>query len=315
MSDIYSDEFPSGRADGRLTIPPAVTRAAGAALFLILVVGMAVWAYRLGTRDATEVPIIRAMEEPARVQPDDPGGVVAAHQGLEVNSVLAGTPAPVPDAADPPTLVRPDVMLQPEDGPQGALVVADPAMARGSGEDLRMPMPDTGPDVAAADPALPHPANEVAVLIEAALRGAEAEAEEAEGTALVAGPRPRGRPAELATSRAPAATPSPQALPPASPAPTTPAAAREVASVASGTRLVQLGAFDSEGLARQVWNQLTQAHGDLLGAKSLFLERATHNARVFYRLRVAGFSTADETRILCEQLRSRSVDCIPAQMY
>src|SRR5690606_19327780 len=83
--------------------------------------------------------------------------------------------------------------------------------------------------------------------------------------------RPRGRPAGLASRPARAEAPAPQSLPPASPAPTSAAAAREVASVAPGSRLVQLGAFDSEGLARQVWSQLTQAHGDLLGSRSLFL--------------------------------------------
>lgn len=315
MSDIYSDEFPSGRGDGPLAISPAINRAAGAALFLTLATGMAIWAYQLGTRDATEVPIIRAMEEPARVRPEDPGGVVAAHQGLEVNSVLAGQPAPVPDAADPAAIVRPEVTLQPEDGPQGELVVADPVippMTLSADDDLRMPAPEAGPETADAD-AVPYAGSEVAALIEAALRGAETEAESA--TALAAGPRPRGRPSGLSSRPVRTGTPSPQALPPASPAPTSAAAAREVASVAPGSRLVQLGAFDSEGLARQVWNQLTQAHGDLLGTKSLFLERATHNARVFYRLRVAGFSTADETRIVCERLRGRGVDCIPVQMY
>ncbi|HLS58775.1 MAG TPA: SPOR domain-containing protein [Paracoccaceae bacterium] len=319
MSDIYADDFASDHADGRPAISPAIRRAAGAALFLVLVIGMAVWAYRLGTRDATEVPIIRAMEEPARVQPDDPGGIVAAHQGLEVNSVLAGEPAPVPDAANPPAIHRPEVTLQPEDGPQGELVVATPEippMTLGADDDLRMPPPESGPELAEADPApASHPGGEVAALIEAALRGAEAAAEEESATALVAGPRPRGRPAGLASRPARAEAPAPQSLPPASPAPTSAAAAREVASVAPGSRLVQLGAFDSEGLARQVWSQLTQAHGDLLGSRSLFLERATHNARVFYRLRVAGFSDVDETRIVCERLRDRGVDCIPVQMY
>ena len=77
-------------------IPEGVRRLAGAAVFLGLVAAMGVWSWRLGTRDAAEVPIIRAMEGPARVEPEDPGGLQAAHQGLEVNAVLAGRPAPVP---------------------------------------------------------------------------------------------------------------------------------------------------------------------------------------------------------------------------
>ncbi len=65
-------------------------------MFLGLVAAMGLWSYRLGTRDAAEVPIIRAMEGPARIEPADPGGLQAAHQGLEVNAVLAGRPAPLP---------------------------------------------------------------------------------------------------------------------------------------------------------------------------------------------------------------------------
>ncbi len=58
-----------------------------------------------------------------------------------------------------------------------------------------------------------------------------------------------------------------------------------------GTRLVQLGAFDSEEITRKAWAQLVARNPDLLGSKSLYVERTTANARVFYRLRVAGFET------------------------
>jgi cobalamin biosynthesis Mg chelatase CobN len=91
-------------------------------------------------------------------------------------------------------------------------------------------------------------------------------------------------------------------------------AAREVASVPRGARLVQLGAFDSEAVTRQAWNILTSRHGDLLGGKDLYVERTTSNARVFYRLRVAGFENTDQTRAMCEALRARGVDCIPVTL-
>lgn len=333
MSDIYSDEFASGRAAAPLTISPALSRAAAAGLFLMLVIGLAVWAYRLGTRDAGEVPIIRAMEGPARVQPAEPGGEVAAHQGLEVNSVLAGTPESRPAELPEVRIVAPAVGLADEDGPQGELRIASPRIPvfpMPETDDLRMPAAE---DSANAFAEVEGAEDAVAALIEAALR-TDADAG-AETKQAAAGPRPLGRPSGLAARRPaaeralasapqPSATPAPElqqaAFTPASPAPSAPspavsvAAAREVASVAPGSRLVQLGAFDSEGLARQVWGQLAARHGDLLGSKSLFLERATHNARVFYRLRLAGFASSDETRILCESLRTRGVDCIPVTL-
>ena len=55
-------------------------------------------------------------------------------------------------------------------------------------------------------------------------------------------------------------------------------------------------------------------NGDLLASKSLYVERATGNARVFYRLRVAGFENTDQTRRMCEALRARGVDCIPVTL-
>ncbi len=78
--------------------------------------------------------------------------------------------------------------------------------------------------------------------------------------------------------------------------------------------MVQLGAFDSEANARAAWRHLVSSNGDLLNSKSLYVERATNNARVFYRLRVAGFQNTDQTREMCESLRARSIDCIPVTL-
>ena len=87
-----------------------------------------------------------------------------------------------------------------------------------------------------------------------------------------------------------------------------------VAGLAPGSRLVQLGAFDSEASTRAAWSQLVAGNRDLLGDKGLYVERTTNNARVFYRLRVAGFDDIEETRVLCERLRARGIDCIPVTL-
>jgi len=324
MRDHYGSDYESVAADGagRL-IPEGLRRLAGAAMFVALIGAMGLWAYRLGTRDAAEVPIIRAMEGPTRVQPADPGGLQAAHQGLEVNAVLAGRPAPAPEQA---TAVAPPPALAAEDGPQGELVVAAPEpmpdVALNDG-DLPMPGEDApggvqpAPDFASAmtAPAAPDAPTadengtvDVAAMVQAAM--------------LPAAPvtRPRVRPANLVVARAtvPAAAPTQVAAAPRAEAPApTPAAApasREASNVGPGTRMVQLGAFDSEAITRAAWDRLVSANGDLLGSKSLYVERMTANARVFYRLRVAGFETADQTRVTCEALRARSIDCIPVTL-
>lgn len=336
MSELYADEYNSlGPAGSGRLMSGGVRRATGAVLFLALIGGVGLWAYRLGTRDAAEVPVIKAMEGPARVAPADPGGLRAAHQGLEVNAVLASRPAP---AADDATLSPAPSALAEEDAPQGELVLAPMTLAEedGAGGDLRMPLPDDGPAVAMADAgsgavsgAAPDAAVEASLAASVAIVAAAQEAVApvaAEPAAAVpaeavaaedAGARPMRRPAGLVRASAPAPAPAAKAAsaaakPAATPA--SPPASREVASVASGSRLVQLGAFDSEGIARQAWNILAKRHADLLGSKSLYVERTTANARVFYRLRVAGFQTADQTRQMCEALRARGVDCIPVTL-
>ncbi len=67
-----------------------IGRAAGAVMSVALLVILGLWLWRMGTQDVTQVPIIMAQAGPARVQPEDPGGTVAPHQGLEVNEVIAG---------------------------------------------------------------------------------------------------------------------------------------------------------------------------------------------------------------------------------
>jgi cell division septation protein DedD len=328
---VYSDDYDSVTGDDRPRwIPESVRRFGGALLFLGLVGMMALWAYRLGTRDAGEVPIIRAMEGPSRFQPEDPGGSTAAHQGLEVNAVLAGRPAPE-DAAAAQLAPQPGALVA-EDGPQGMLEIATPA-PRDAGLDaameLQMPVaddplaatPDPEPTPGSLaegflveDPAAPDAeADAMAAAVAAAVAAVAAETPPAEAAAA-AGPAPRSRPANLRPAR-PAAAPAATAAAAPAPAPTAAApAAREASALPAGTRLVQLGAFDSEAVAREAWGRLAARYPDLLADKSLYVERTTANARVFYRLRVAGFSNTDQTRAMCEALRARGVDCIPVTL-
>jgi len=75
--------------DGERRFGPWLT-GFGALASIALVIGVSIWTYKLGQRDAREVPIVAALEGPARVAPDDAGGLQVAHQGHSVNSVLEG---------------------------------------------------------------------------------------------------------------------------------------------------------------------------------------------------------------------------------
>jgi hypothetical protein len=327
MRDLYSDDYESvaGGGSARL-IPDRLRKVGGAAVFVGLVAVLGLWSYRLGTRDAAEIPVIKAMEGPARIEPEDPGGIQAAHKGLEVNAVLAGRPAAELPEATPAAAPSPRALAD-EDAPQGELLLAAPAAlaerlaaesggahARADVEATSVPaemaaLPDEGAPLLGEDPS---------ARLSAVPEGGDmlAPAPDEQPQAAL-GPRPMNRPSNLARARPAAAT---TAAAPAraeqavkTVARAAPAAA-QTASVGKGARLVQLGAFDSEGSTRKAWDQLVQRNPDLLASKQLYVERTTANARVFYRLRVAGFQSSDQTRQMCEALRARGIDCIPVTM-
>ncbi|HHB81087.1 MAG TPA: SPOR domain-containing protein, partial [Aliiroseovarius sp.] len=97
-----------------------------AGLSLLLLGGMGIWGYKLAVRDVTGVPVVRAMEGPMRIQPEDPGGEEAAYQGYSVNAVqgLGGAEPP----ADTLALAPRNTGLAPEDisPTSGASVSAAP---------------------------------------------------------------------------------------------------------------------------------------------------------------------------------------------
>lgn len=292
MEDIYQDDYSSAAGHDRLKfLPTAVRRGVSAVVFLSLVGGLGLWSYRLGSRDAREVPVIQAMQGPARVQPDDPGGMKAAHQGQELNSVLEGTGAPVARQTAEATPVP--VSLTEEDGPQGDLLMAAPAQL----------VADVLAEAAAQGGLNPTPSEANGNFVESSGNDGETSIEVAsiaDDPVSLTGFRPRSRSSALGAAKASSGTVQ--------------NTAREVSNVSSGARLVQLGAFDSEAITRETWASLVSKNRDLLENKSLYIERTTNNARVFYRLRVAGFQSSSETRDMCQALRARQIDCIPVTL-
>ncbi|MEM7211553.1 MAG: SPOR domain-containing protein [Pseudomonadota bacterium] len=92
-------------------IKSAVSTAIGALVAMALLLTLGVWFYRLGVRDAQNVPIIRAAVDPAKTRPEDPGGLVAPHQdvssygvadseGVQASAAVIAPAAPEPEADD-----------------------------------------------------------------------------------------------------------------------------------------------------------------------------------------------------------------------
>jgi len=92
MRDEFEDEFYTAEEETRLGLLGRLTERLstwlGAGLAILLIGGLVFWGYSLGQRDASAVPVIRAALGPVKMQPDDPGGAVIAHQ--DISSYSAG---------------------------------------------------------------------------------------------------------------------------------------------------------------------------------------------------------------------------------
>lgn len=288
MQDAYYDEFAEeGAPQGLRKVLFLYVKWGGAVLSLMVLGLLVLWAYRLGVRDAHEIPVIQAMEIPARVLPEEPGGEEVAHQGLEVNEILAGNEAQRPGGANlAPAALRLDRGDDPATETETSQ--ADDPVA----EDDTDPVAETILSLLTAENDEPAPGRETADTVEG------------DGGLM----RPRVRPETLGLDTARARVTAPRqddrsaAL---SSAPVDPD------NLAPGTRLVQLGAFDTAEQAEAQWNRLLGVHSDLLGSKRHYVQRADSNGRVYFRLRALGFDDGNGPRTLCEALSARAVDCIP----
>jgi len=318
---------------------------AGAVMSLGLVVGLGIWGYQLAVRDVSGVPVVRALEGPMRVQPEDPGGLAAQHQGLAVNAVQAdGTaaapadrltlaPRPVELAAED-TPADPSAMLAIEAAPMAeadeiAAAATDQAVAVALSQENAdpvaaalaladaitegvAPLSDEQVDVTVSMPTptpTPAPAApvETARIIPASVPGVKVS------------PLPKRRPdglaeraAEIVAAQVAARTDSsPAAAPIVGGAGQDAVQDIDAASLPVGTRLVQLGAFDSEDVARSEWTKLAGRFEDYMGGKARVIEKAQSGGKTFYRLRAMGFEDLSDARRFCSVLMAGKSACIP----
>ncbi|MBV7409951.1 SPOR domain-containing protein [Maritimibacter sp. DP1N21-5] len=299
----------------------------GAVLSIALVAGLAVWGYKLAMRDVTEIPVVAALEGPMRVAPDDEGGSEAAHQGLAVNNVAAQGTAEGP--ASQVMLAPASDQLSEEDVPAVAaalgsepLETTQDAQIVPASATVEEALPDAGVDAdddaarAAALAMAEQIANGAAPLSgeeadltmtdETEVLGASVDLVDASTPGVAVSPRPRPRPEALVARSS--ANPSSDPLLAA-----TSSAVAEVsaADIPVGTRLVQIGAYDSVDVARTEWDQLAGRFSDYMGDKSRVIEEASSGGKTFYRLRVMGFDDLSDARRFCAALMAGNANCIP----
>lgn len=265
----------------------------GAIMSVALIAGLGLWGYRLAMRDVSGVPVVRALEGPMRIAPDDPGGAQAAYQGLAVNSVAADGGAAAP--ADRLVLAPEPLDLTEEDRPRPQLAAVPPEPAPAAPPDRAELLALDGA-VAVAEEVTPlsaaiAPVDPVAALVPASVGG------------VSRSPFPRPRPGADLTAEAVAAT---VALSIAT-------ETREVdpASVAVGTRLVQFGAYDSPEAARAEWAEIEDRFADFLRDKQRIVQESVSGGKTFWRLRAMGFADIDDARRFCSALLAARQACIP----
>lgn len=334
MADIDYEEYgaPPRMSGGQVQ---RLINLGGAFASVLLIVGVCVWGYRLAVRDVSGVPVMRAAEGALRVAPVNPGGSIADHQGMAINVIaeIGGAEA-LPDEI---VLAPAPVTLRPEDVaglaapvtapvlvPQGPapmpLEAASVALTPVEIAPVRMATGMSLTDPAALQvPAEPDTDDAVAMALAEALgldteplmgedvdlatlspQGADAAADTSEGMAR--SPRPRARPegGRVAAAESVSAASAPLG------------AEIDPASLTRGTRLVQLGAFDSADLARGEWTKISARFGDLMTGKAPVVQAAESGGRTFYRLRAHGFETEDDVRRFCAALVAENAACIPA---
>ena len=300
MADFYQDDGSGADVSGP-GLFGTLFNWIGALMSIALVAGLAVWAYQLAMRDVTGVPVVRALEGPMRVAPEDPGGERAAHQGLAVNSVAAEGTAEPP--ADRLVLAPKPLDLSDDDVPQPRLSQT-PAETTAKAEpvaEIELAAAETGAEAAALAEALSDgvtplsaavtPQSPPLDVIPATVRGVK--------RSPMPAPRPVGDPtAEAVAERVSLAIAAP-------------AVEVDPENLAPGTRLVQFGAFPSPEAAREEWARLDGRFSDFLVGKNRVIQRAVSGGKTFYRLRVVGFEDINDARRFCSTFLADGQACIP----
>ena len=324
MADVKFDDFDGGYAAPSNGGISRAVNLAGAVVSVALILGMAVWGYKLAVRDVNGIPVFRALAGPLRVAPDNPGGDVMAHQGLSVNAIAsAGSAMPLPESL---TLAPKGAELAAEDV-AGLAVTSQSSAVIDAAVDQNVAATDmnlsassglTVSDIAASDLMAPQEivleaapqtqAEAVELALAAALAdGAEPVTDAASQTTpvLVKSVRPRLRPMAAVATGDDVLMTDVQEVAAIAPLEIDPA------TIAAGTRLVQLGAFDDEAAARAEWARLQGTFGDLINGKAMVVQSAQSGGRTFYRLRAHGFEGEDAARRFCAALLAENASCIP----
>jgi len=310
-SEAFADDTAELEADlrSRRNLVPIVT-----ALAAVFCFGAIVWyAYTWGTGQMTsdELPVVRAEPMPEKVKPEQPGGMVVEHQGIEVlNPGETGETGESTQRVER-LLPRPEIPAPPEPLPEA------PQTAQAEPQGLQ---PDSIPEVPQIVEESTADTTESPDLAEES--ATEETGELAEGGIAKPVPKPQGgaagggdaiarlleqQPLETANGENEAPAAAPAADPADNPV------GNQVAALTAGDVVLQLSSVKSESAAATEWKRLTAAHPGLLGDRPLALEKADVQGTTYFRVQTGPFPSRAAAADICAKLKARNQDCLVKQ--
>lgn len=317
--DFYDYEQPARQMPSAGRWQPFIN-GAGALTSLALIVGVGIWGYKLAVRDVSGVPVIQALEGPARVAPDNPGGELAMHQGMAVNRIAAeGTAA---EPADRLTLAPSAAALSDEDAAMGAMAGNEAPVAAGGQSPVVQP-PAGGETITPASmrPAEPLPDGpadtinlEDGAVADVPFVAPDVISKDIPGVSASLKPLARPSQGEMSAASADGVDVMAEAAAAAVAEALAPEAAVDVdpATLTAGTRVVQIGSYANEADARLNWDTTVARFGPLMQGKRRVIEPSESGGQTFYRLRVEGFTDTEDARAFCSALKAENAVCVPA---
>ncbi|MEL6960782.1 MAG: SPOR domain-containing protein [Pseudomonadota bacterium] len=337
MADFAADYGPGQAGSGGQQASRIVNLSA-AIVSVALVAGVGVWGYKLLMRDVTGIPVVKAIEGDMRVAPENPGGEIAAHVGLSVNAVPGEGGAAEPE--DRLVLAPSSVGLEAEDlevtpdltqtaEASEVAPAVDPDLAEAVAATLTDPDAAQLAPVASApaEPETPLTAEDVLALADQIAAGAEplTDLDAGEDVPITVAVNGVTVNPDIIPDAVPGVRRSlrPVMRPARAPAPvqpqtetTTAAASAPEANVLTealpvGTKLVQLGAFDSAEIAASEWVRMSGTFPDFFDGKEQVIQQASSGGRTFFRLRAMNFTDLNDARRFCAALSAEGAACIP----
>lgn len=90
-------------------------------------------------------------------------------------------------------------------------------------------------------------------------------------------------------------------------------AAEQRKPAATGSWMLQLGAFSTSASAEKAWQSFGKKYGSALDGLSPDYQQADVNGKTLFRLRAAGFATRADAAARCEELKKQGGSCLVVQ--